>query len=149
MKEFITAAADTLGDVDAEDVIEFKLDDVVCRFFTPSTGQQAIMLAMGRRGDDDPKAAASFISLFFEMADDSTQRHLETRLMDRRDTFDLDSEGGIFDIFDYISEQWSPKAKKQPADFQKSQSGTGTASTGRTRARASTSSRSRSTASST
>ena len=149
MKEFITAAADTLGEVNDEDVIEFKLDDRVCTFYTPSVGQQAIMLAMGRRDTMDPRAAGTFISLFFEMADDETQRHLETRLMDRRDTFDLDSEGGIFDIFDHISSQWSPKAPKRPADYQKSQSTTGRGSTAPTRARASTSSRSRSTASST
>lgn len=149
MKEFITAAAEDLGEVDEDDVIEFKHDGRKVRFFVPSTGQQAIMLSMGGR-DMDPKAAGTFISLFFEMADHETQRYFQTRLMDRDDKgFDLDTEGGIFDIFEHITEQWSGKAKKQPADFQKSQSTTGPASTGRTRARASTSSRTRSRASST
>ena len=148
MKEFITAAADTLGEVNEEDIITFLHDEREVTFYVPSTGQQAIMLSMARR-DMDTKAAGTFISLFFEMMDDETQRYFQTRLMDRLDTFDLDTEGGIFDIFDYLKEQWSGKAKKRPSDFQKSQSTTGPASTGRTRARASTSSRTRSRASST
>ena len=149
MKEFITAAADDLGEVNEDDIIQFKHDGREVTFYVPSTGQQAIMLSMARR-DMDVKAAGTFISLFFEMMDDETQRYFQTRLMDREDKgFDLDTEGGIFDLFDYLKEQWSGKAKKQPRDYQKSQSTTGRASTGRTRARASTSSRTRSTASST
>jgi hypothetical protein len=148
VKDFITAAKDDLGEVNEEDVISFKHDDREVVFFVPSTGQQAIMLSMGGR-DMDPKVAGTFIHLFFEMMDDDTQRYFNTRLMDRNDPFDLDTEGGVFDIFDEITKEWSGKAKKRPSDFQKSQSTTGRASTGRTRARASTSSRSRSTASST
>lgn len=150
MKEFITAASEDIGEVNEEDAIVFMHDGREVTFFVPSVGQQAIMLSMGRRGDMDPRAAGTFISLFFEMADDETQRYLETRLMDRNDKgFDLDTEGGVFDIFDYISSQWSPKAPKQPADYAKSQSTTGTASKARTRARASSSSTTRSRASST
>lgn len=149
MKEFITAAQEDLGEVDENDVIEFKHDGRDVRFFVPSTGQQAIMLSMGGR-DMDTRAAGTFISLFFEMADDESQRYFQTRLMDRDDrAFDLDTDGGIFDIFDYLTEQWSGKAKKQPSDYQKPQQETGRASTARTRAKASTSSRSRSRASST
>lgn len=149
MKEFITAAQEDIGEVDENDIITFKHDGREVTFFVPSTGQQAIMLAMGGR-DMDRKAAGSFIHLFFEMADDATQRYLKTRLLDREDTgFDLDTDGGLFDIFEYISEQWSGKAKKQPSDYQKPRSATGRASTGSTRAVASTSSRSRSRASST
>lgn len=146
MKEFITAA---LEQEDSEEIV-FMHDGREVRFFVPSTGQQAIMLAMGRRGDMDPRAAGTFISLFFEMADADTQRYFESRLMDREDTgFDLDTDGGMFDLFDYISSQWSPKAPKQPADYQKSQSTTGTASKAPTRVRASSSSRTRSRVSST
>lgn len=149
MKEFVTAASEDIGEVNEEDVITFLHDGREVTFFVPSTGQQAIMLAMGRR-DMDTRAAGTFISLFFEMADDETQRYLETRLMDREDkAFDLDTEGGLFDLFDYISSQWSPKAPKRPDDYRKSQSTTGTASKARTRVKASTSSTTRSRASST
>ena len=151
MKEFITAVSDDLGNVDEEEKIIFVHDEREVTFFVPSLGQQAIMLSMGRRaGDMDPRSAGTFISLFFEMADDETQRYFETRLMDRNDkAFDLDTEGGLFEVFDYIASQWSPKAPKQPADYQKSQSTTGTASKARSRVRASTSSTTRSRASST
>lgn len=149
MKEFITAAQEDLGEVDENDIIAFKHDGRDVTFFVPSTGQQAIMLSMGGR-DMGTKAAGTFISLFFEMMDDDTQRYFQTRLMDREDkAFDLDTEGGVFDLFEYITEQWSGKAKKQPSDYQKPQSTTGRASTASTRVRASTSSRSRSRASST
>ena len=149
MKEFLTAAADDIGEVDEEDKIVFLHDGRELTFFVPSTGQQAIMLAMARR-DSDHRAAGTFIQLFFEMADLDTQRYLETRLMDREDrAFDMDTEGGIFDIFDHISSEWSPKAPKQPADYQKSPSATGTASKATTRVRASSSSRTRSRVSST
>lgn len=149
MKEFLTATEDELGQVDEEDEIVFMHDGRELVFYVPSTGQQAIMLAMARR-DSDHRAAGTFIQLFFEMADNETQRYLETRLMDREDRgFDMDTKGGIFDIFDYISAQWSPKAPKQPADYQKSQSVTGTESKAPTRARASSSSRTRSRVSST
>lgn len=143
MKEFITDAIEDIGVVDEEDVIEFKHDGRDVTFYVPSTGQQAIMLSMGGRGMDT-KAAGTFIALFFEMADDETQRYFNTRLMDRKDPFDLRGNGGIFDIFDHLTEQWSGKAKKQPADYQKPRSATGRASTARTRVKASTSSRSRS-----
>lgn len=148
MKDFVTAAKDDLGEVNEDDVIAFKHDGREVVFFVPSTGQQAIMLSMGGR-DMDPKVAGTFIHLFFEMMDDETQRYFNTRLMDRNDPFDLDTEGGVFDIFDAISKEWSGKAKKQPSDYQKPQSTTGRASTGSSRVRASTSSHSRSRASST
>lgn len=150
MKEFLTAAQDDIGEVDENDVISFKHDGREVTFFVPSTGQQAIMLSMGGRDMGKGAAAGQFIHLFFEMMDEDTQRYFNTRLLDRQDTgFDLDTEGGVFDIFEYITEQWSGKAKKQPSDYQKSQSTTGRASTASTRAKASTSSRSRSRVSST
>lgn len=143
MREFVTAAKDTLGEVDEDSIITFKHDGRDVTFFEPSTGQQAIMLTMGRR-DMDKKQAGQFIALFFEMMDEETERYFEGRLMDRRDTFDLDGEGGIMDIFEGLIEEWSGKDTKQPSDYQPPRRATGRASTGGTRAKASTSSRSRS-----
>lgn len=144
MKEFVTAAKSTLGEVDEDDVITFKHDGREVTFFVPSTGQQAIMLSMGGR-DMDPKAAGTFIHLFFEMMDHDTQRYFNTRLLDREDTFDLDTEGGVFDIFEHITEQWSGKATRKPSDYLAPQRKTGGASKAPTRVRASRSSASRST----
>lgn len=143
MKEFLTAARDTIGEVDEDKVLTFKHDERECIFYEPSAGQQAILLSMARR-DMDPKSAGTFIALFFEMMDDDTQRYFETRLMDRKDTFDLNSEGGIFDIWEWLAEQWSARPTKQPSDYQPPRRATGRASTATTPARASTSSRSRS-----
>lgn len=147
MREFVTAAKDTIGEVDEDDAIVFKHDNREITFFQPSSGQQAMMLSMGGR-EMDLKAAGVFIQLFFEMADDDTQRYLQTRLMDRKDTFDLNSDGGIFDLWEALTEEWSARPTKEPSDFQSPRRATGKASTGSSRVRASTSSRSRSAGSS-
>lgn len=148
MKEFVTAAKDQLGEVDEDSVEVFKHNGNEVRFFEPSDGQQAIMLSMGGRSMTK-KSAGTFIQLFIELGDDDTQRYFHDLLLDRNSGFDLMSEGGIFDIWEYLMEQWSGKATKQPSDFQPSRRATGPRSTGTTRAKASTSSGSRGRASST
>lgn len=147
MKEFFTAAKDTLGEVDPDDLIQFKHDGREVTFYKPSTGQLSIMLAM-TTSDMGTREAGLFIQMFFEMADDETQRYFQTRLLDRADPFDLDSEGGIFDIWEELAGEWSGKATKQPSDYQPPRRATGTRSTASTRAKGSTSSRSRSRATS-
>jgi hypothetical protein len=145
MKEFFTAAQDTANEVDPDSIVTFKHDGRDVTFYQPSDGQLVIMLSLGRR-DMDKKAAGTFISLFFELMDEETQRYFENRLLDRNDTFDLSGEGGIFDIWEELVKEWSGgKATKQPSDYQPSRRKTGAASTAPTRR--STSSRSRSAAS--
>lgn len=147
MKEFVTAAKGTLGEVDEESKITFKHDGRDITFFEPSTGQQAIMLSMGGR-TMDVRAMGTFIQLFFEMADDDTARYLQGRLLDRNDTFDVTGDGGIFDLFEAITEEWSARPTREPSDSPSPRRATGRASTASTRAKASTSSTSRSRASS-
>jgi hypothetical protein len=147
MKEFVTAAKDGFGEVDDEDAIVFKHDDREVTFFKPATGQMAIMMAMAGR-DMGSKEAGQFINLFFSLMDDDTSRYFESRLMDRKDPFDLDSEGGIFDIWYELGEEWSARPTKKPADYQPPRRATGKPSTAPTRAKVSTSSKRRSTASS-
>lgn len=140
MKEFFTAAKDTFGEVSEDEKIVFKHDGREVTFFQPSDGQMAIMLNMGGR-DMDPRSAGTFIQLWFSMMDNDTVRYFQTRLMDRDDKgFDLESEGGVFDIFESLVEEWSARPTKQPSDFQPSRRATGPKSTGSTRVRASTSS---------
>lgn len=148
MKEFLTAAKDTLGEVDEDSKITFKHDGKDITFFEPSTGQQAIMLAMGGR-TMDVKTMGTFIQLFFEMADNDTARYLQGRLLDREDTFDVGGEGGIFDLFEAITEEWSARPTRELSGSPSRRRATGRASTGSSRAKASTSSGSRSRASST
>lgn len=148
MKDFITEVQDDLGEVDVEDAITFKHDGREVTFYKPSTGQAAIMLTMTSR-EMDAKNAGTFIQLFFELMEEDTQRYFQSRLLDRKDSFDLDGPGGIVDIFENITEEWSGKDTKKPSDYQQSRRATGKASTAPSRAKGSTSSRSRSRVSST
>jgi hypothetical protein len=148
MKEFVTAAKDSLGEVDEESKITFMHDGREITFFEPSTGQQAIMLSMGGR-NMDLRSLGTFIQLFFEMADNETARHLQSRLLDRDDPFDVSGDGGIFSIFEAITEEWSARPTREPSESRSSRRATGRASTASSRAKASTSSPSRSRVSST
>lgn len=148
MKEFYTAAKDTLGEVNEDDYIIFKHDDREVTFFQPSAGQLAVMLNVMNASEDDPQAAGAFIQLFFSMMDDDSLRYFQNRLMDRKDTFDLGGDGGMFNIFKGLSEEWSARPTKRPSDYQPPRRATGSKSTASTRVKASTSSTSRSRASS-
>lgn len=148
MKEFQTAARDSIGEVDENDFVEMKHDGRVVKFFKPSPGQASIMLTMGGR-DMDLHQTGVFISLFLELMDFDTRRYFESRLLDRNDPFSqLDCDGGIMDIWEELMKGWSARPTKQPSDYRPSRRSGGKTSTASSRAKASTSSRSRSTGSS-
>lgn len=145
MREFYTAAKDTLGEVSEDDYIVFKHDGTEVTFYQPSSGQLAIMSNIVNGNKNDPTLSANFIQLFFAMMEEEeTLPYFRNRLMDRKDTFDLGGEGGMFDIFEGLMEEWSARPTKQPSDYQPPQRATGRKSTATTRVRASTSSTSRS-----
>lgn len=147
IKKFVTAAADSITEVDPDDVVEIDLDDRIIAFYRPSAAQAAIMMTAGRN-PNDAEQVRLFMTLFLELMDEEDARYIEGRLLSRRDPFDLDSEGGLFDMWEHLTESWSGKASKQPADYQKPRRATGKSSTATTRAKASTSSGSRGRASS-
>lgn len=145
MREFTTAAK---FDVEEEDEpLVFIHDGREVRFFEPSAGQLAIMATLSM--SKEQQTVRQLMTLFFSVMDEETYEYFESRLMDRKDTFDLDTEGGVLDIYEFLMEEWSGKPSKQPSDYRPPRKSTGRSSTGSTRAKASTSSRSRSTASST
>lgn len=147
MKEFVTAAKNAKTKPrNEDDAIEFLHNGTVVKFYKPNDAQQAMMLAMGGRSMT-LKAAGTFIQLFIELGDRDTQRYFQDLMLDAESGFDLQEEGGLFDLWEYITEQWSGKASKQPSDYQSPRRATGRASTGSTRAKGSTSSRSRGTSS--
>lgn len=147
MREFSTAAREQFQPEDAE-FFEVALDGREMKMYHPGSGQAAIMSTM-IRGNTTPKDAANFISLFFAMFDDEDQTYLQDRLMDRKDPFDIDSEGGMFDIFEALLEDVSAsRPPVEPTDFQPPRKSTGRGSTASTRAKGRTSSTSRSRASS-
>ena len=145
MREFTTAAKFEIEEED--EPLVFIHDGREVRFYEPSAGQLAIMATLST--SKEHQAVRQLMTLFFSVMDDETHEYFESRLMDRKDTFDLDTEGGVLDIYEFLMEEWSGKPSKQPSDYQPPRKSTGRSSTGSTRAKASTSSRSRSTASST
>lgn len=147
MKELYTDAKDSLGDVNEDDLITFKHDETEVTFYQPSAGQLAIMSNLVQGARQDPAAAGTFIQLFFSMMEEETLYHFQSRLMDRKDPFDIETTGGILDIFKLLVGEWSGKATKRPSDFQPPRRATGRSSTAPTRVKASTSSTSRSRAS--
>lgn len=146
MREFVTAARDTF-EQEPQSEITFKHDGREVTFYEPASGQLVIMMGFGR-GEIDHRQAATFIALFFSMMDEETVTYFQDRLMDAKDPFDIDSEGGIFDLWEGLVEQWSARPTREPSDYQSTRKPTGRASTASARAKASTSSTSRSRASS-
>lgn len=146
MKEFTTAVR---SEEDAEDDVSlsFLHDGREVHFYEPSPGQLAIMSTLSSNSKDR-EGIRTLISFFFSVMDEETRDYFYDRLMDRNDSFDIDADGGVLDLFEYMMEEWSGKATKQPSDYRQPRSRTGTSSTAKSPAKASTSSRSRSRASS-
>lgn len=146
MREFLTAARDDFSPEDTDSVI-MKHDGREVEFYEPSTAQAALLMQLGR-AKADHNSVSAFMALMFEIMEEGTQTYFQNRLMDRLDPFDVDGEGGLFEIWSALSEHWSARPTQAPTDYQPSQRASGRASTASSRAKASTSSRSRSRASS-
>lgn len=147
MREFIKAVKTEQEEVEDNDggtTFPHWGQDVT--FYQPSDGQQMMMLAMGGRGMSK-EAAGNFIQIFLGLADDDTRNYIMDLMMDRKSGFTLDGEGGVFDIWDGLVEEWSGKDSKKQSASPKSRRTTGNTSTATSPRRASTSSRSRSTGS--
>lgn len=112
-----------------------------CVFFEPAEGQFLMMLAMGGRGMKN-ESIGHFIQLFIELADDDTQKYFQDLLMTRRSGFKVKGKGGIFDVWEYLVQEWTGKDLDELSDSPKPALETGRPSTARSRR--STSARSRS-----
>lgn len=148
MKDFLASAKPDFAEISEENAISFEHWGTPVKFYEPSDGQQVMMLSMGGR-QMTTEAAGNFIHLFINLGDDETQRYLKEILLDRESGFGLNTEGGIFDIWEGLMEEWSGKATEPVSDSPVSPRGTGRASTASSRAKASGSSASRSRVSST
>lgn len=147
MQEFITAAREDFTPDGEDDAITFRHDQRDVTFYRPTSAQ--LMIIAAAANSDDFEAAGSYLSMFLNMAESDARRYFHARLMDRTDPFDLDSEGGVREIMDWLMEQWFARPTKQPSDYRASSSRTGSRSTATSRAKASTSSASRRAVSST
>lgn len=147
MKEFVVAVDAQDQDENEENATTFlhkspeAPDGFECVFYQPSEGQFLMMLAMGGRSMKR-ESIGHFIQLFIELGDDETQKYFHNLLMVRRGGFKVKGPGGIFDIWEYLVEEWSGKDGEKEPDSPAPALATGRSST--VRSRRSTSSRSRS-----
>jgi sugar lactone lactonase YvrE len=143
LKEFIKAVQSEQDQREAEEgAITFIHWGKEVTFYEPSDGQQLMMLSMGGR-NMSKDSAGKFIQLVIALGDDETQEYFNDLMMDRKSGFTLKGDGGLFDIWETISEEWSGKASEKPSGSRKSPSATGKRSTGTSPRRVSTSSASR------
>lgn len=147
MKEFVTAVKPKAGKVDKTSRIETKHDGHDVVFFEPDSGALAIMMMVSVQ-KMSVENMGMFIEFIFNCMEDDTARYFQRRLMDPKDPFGFEGEGGLMDIFKALTEEWSARPTQQPSSSQPARRVTGNASTAPTRVKASTSSRSRSAASS-
>lgn len=147
MREFVTAVK--AEEEEEPEALTFMHDGREVTFYQPGSGQLAVMATISTSGTKDAESARTILTFFFSVMGDETREYFQDRLMDRKDNFELETEGGVLDIFEFLMEEWSGKASKQPSDYQQPRKQTGRTSTGNTRAKASGSSASRSRASST
>ena len=155
MKEFVTAAKQDDTEPDEFD-ITFMHDGQKVTFHKPGTAQFGLMLAWRKhmktalRSDEkDMEAIGMFIQFFLGLADKPTQDYFSARILDTNDPIsDLDADGGVQQIFEYLTAEWSGKGIKRRSTSRQSRRASGSQSTASSRAEGSTSSRSRSTASS-
>lgn len=129
-----------------ENAHHIMLDDVDCKFYYPGDSQ-AMVLAASFRGRLDGASMATLMGFMLDMADRETKEHLQDRMMDPMDPFELASEGDIPSLMDMIEdlvETWSGKAQAKQPSSAPQRSRSGTKSTGGSSQKGSTSSRSRS-----
>lgn len=134
MKDFIAVATkeDAKKKKAPKESITFKHHGTDVTFYKPGQGKLLILMSMARR-NMDKKTAGTFIAMFFEMMDEDTQIYFENRLMDDDDDFGLSSEGGIYDIWKELAEEWSDRPTKAPSGSASSRRSTGNTSKGSTR----------------
>lgn len=132
MKEFTTAVKDAATQEDEDGAILFVHNGQECVFYQPSEGQFLMMMSMGGRSMAK-NSIGNFIHLFIEMGDDDTQRYFRDILMDRNSGFTISGDGGMFDIWEFLVEEWSGKDSEPLTVSPQPRSETGRVSTVRSR----------------
>lgn len=134
--EFTTAAteaaADQAGDGDEQEVDPgetFMHDGTEIRYYRPTPGQIAVVMAMTADRQQDQSKVAGYVDFFFSVLDEHSQQHFQKRLLDRRDPFDLTSKGGINEIIDGLLQEWAARPTRQSAVSSTSRTSTGPSST--------------------
>lgn len=130
MKEFITAASESLKDGSEEEALEFNVDGVLCRAYRPNDGQIAVLMATtSAKHLSEAEQVAGIINFFVAVLDDETHNFVVTKLLDRRDPFGLTE---VQDMIAWMLEEWSGRPTKSSPGSTPSRQSTGRTSTRRT-----------------
>lgn len=136
MREFTTAVKAKAAEDEAPDekpTIKFTLDGVDCWAFEPTESQTAVLISAtsGRRRSNDD--TATLINFIFNLFDAETKMHLQDRLLDRNDPFELSSddpeEASLMTIVEDILEEASGNPTKPSSASTSSRASTGQKST--------------------
>lgn len=123
--EFETAAVRTAEEDEIDEGQLLTLNGEELRYYRPGDGQIALVMAMTERRQADQKKVAGLIDFFFSIFDEDSQKHLQARLWDRRDPFDINTKGGINDILDSLFEEWAGRPTKRSIASTESRETTG------------------------
>lgn len=145
MKEF-ACAAKAADDPDIEIPTMFKVGDLTCRAYQPTSGQVAMMFSRASERNEDGERTAATIDFMLGIFDKETSKELGSRLLDRDDPFELEN---LTEIFEWLMEEWGARPTQSPSASSRSRASGGRKSTGKPRAVESTHLVSASTASST
>lgn len=114
MKEFITRAIEVDEENAGEETVyEFSVDGVMCTASQPTPGQLGVFTAMISDVNGWQTQAAGIINFFFGLLDAESKSYLAQRLLDRKDSFEIDD---VRDIMFYLMEQWTGNPTEGPSD---------------------------------
>lgn len=94
--------------VDGE-VIERK----VLKAYRPDDAQFAMLMASTGRGSTLHNRIAGYINFFVNIFDEEDAAYLESRLLDRRDSFGVEQ---VDEIMDYLAEEWTGNPTQLSSD---------------------------------
>lgn len=127
MHEYITAVKEENRSKEEEDKGEvFTLDKVEMRYFKPSPGQLALLIAQTGNFSSEDEQISSVINFFLKVLDKRSSSHLVSRLMDRDDNFELEQ---VIDIMEDMIEEWTGRPIMRRSDSTESRSAAGPEST--------------------
>lgn len=125
IKQFTTAAERAVSSDEGRE-IHFEIDNFPIIAYEPEPAQFAMLMASIGRGSSEMEKMAGIINFFVKILDDRGAAHIESRLLDRKDPFDLDK---VEEIIDWLTEEWSGRPTQSSPASTPSRPSVGAAST--------------------
>lgn len=126
MREFLTAAKESVGE---DDVLDVPIDGVLYKAYRPTDGQFAFVMATTGKHSSTQDQIAGQVNFFLSMFEREDADALAQRLLDREDPFGIEMIG---DIMNEMMEEWSGRPTKSASASSRSPKTTGRKSTQRT-----------------